>query len=158
MLIKFILNREPVSIEVPAYKRLSDVLREDYNLTGLRSACEKGFCGLCTVVLEGELVYSCMIPVFQIRGKSVLTIEGYATEEGFNDIFQGFKEAGVHLCDYCAPTRTLTTGILLDKYIRPDEKQLNEIVTSVKCNCTPYETLKQGILRSTEIRQRREKQ
>lgn len=158
MLIDFKLNRKAVSIEVPAYKRLADVLREDYGLTGLRSACGKGFCGLCTVVLEGELVYSCMIPAFLVRGKKVLTIEGYAQEEGFEDIFQGFKEKGVHLCDYCAPTRTLTAGVLLDKYIRPDEAQLREILTAVKCNCTPYETLKEGLLRSAAIRRRRLKE
>ena len=155
MLIEFELNGQDTSIEVPAYKRLSDVLREDYSLTGLRSACEKGFCGLCSVVLGGELVYSCMIPVFQIKGKSVQTIEGYAETEGFNDIVEGFKQTGVHLCDYCAPARTLTTGVLLDKFIRPEEKHINEILTTVKCNCTPYETLKEGILASAMIRQRR---
>ncbi len=155
MLIEFNLNGKDVSLEVPAYKRLSDILRENYNLTGLRSACRKGYCGLCTVVLEGELIYSCMLPVFQVKGKKVLTIEGYAEEEGFNDIFEGFKKAGVHLCDYCAPTRTLSTGILLDKYIRPDNQQMKEILTTVKCNCTPYETLKQGILKAAEVRQRR---
>ena len=158
MLIEFELNGENVSLEIPAYKRLSDVLREDYGLTGLRSACGKGFCGLCTVALDNELVYSCMVPVFQVKGKSVLTIEGYAEKEDFNDVFEGFKQAGVHLCDYCAPTRTLTTGILLDKYIRPDTTQMKEILTTVKCNCTPYETLKNGILLASEIRQRRLKQ
>ncbi|OQY35463.1 MAG: hypothetical protein B6241_00745 [Spirochaetaceae bacterium 4572_59] len=155
MLIEFVLNDEPTSVEVPAYKRLADVLREGFNLTGLRSACGKGYCGLCTVVLNEELVYSCMIPVFQIRGKSVQTIEGYAETEGFNDVFEGFKEAGVHLCDYCAPTRTLTTGILLDRYVRPDARQIEEILSSVKCNCTPYETLKKGILLTSQIRQKR---
>jgi len=155
MLVEFDLNGKSVSADVPAYKKLSDVLREDFQLTGLRSACGKGYCGLCTVVLDEELVYSCLIPVFQIRGRSVLTIEGYARQPGFGDIFEGFKQAGVHLCDYCAPTRTLTTGIMLDKYPRPDENQIREILTTVNCNCTPYETLKAGILQSSALRQRR---
>ncbi len=157
MLIEFNLNGSDTTIEVPAYKKLSEILRDHYNLTGLRSACGKGYCGLCTVVLDGELVYSCMVPVFQIKGKKVLTIEGYAELEDFNDVFEGFKQAGVHLCDYCAPTRTLSTGILLDKYIRPDKRQMKEILTTVKCNCTPYETLKKGILKASEVRQRRQK-
>ncbi len=155
MLIEFTLNSKEVSVDVPAYYRLSDVLRDNFGLHGLRNACRKGYCGLCSVVLEGKLVYSCLIPVFQVRGREIMTIEGYAKTEDFEDVFKGFKKEGVHLCDYCAPTRTLTTGILLDRYARPDEHQLMEILTTVNCSCTPYETLKAGILSAARFRQRR---
>ncbi|QEN07955.1 aldehyde oxidoreductase [Oceanispirochaeta crateris] len=155
MLIEFTLNSELVSLDVPAYYKLSDVLRDEFHLNGLRNACGKGYCGLCTVALDGKLVYSCLIPVFQVRGRSVMTIEGYAQTEEFEDVYQGFKQSGVHLCDYCAPTRTLTTGILLSENIRPDEAQIQEIITTVNCSCTPYETLKKGILMTSRLRQRR---
>jgi len=155
MLIEFTLNSKPVSIDVPAYYRLSDVLRNDFQMNGLRSACGKGYCGLCTVVMEGSLVYSCLIPAFQVRYKEIVTIEGYSESAAFEDIVTGFKQSGVHLCDYCAPTRALTTGIMLIKYPRPDENQLQEIITTVNCSCTPYETLKKGIIAVSRIRQRR---
>jgi len=157
MLIEFTLNTQKVSIDVPAYHRLSDVLRNEFQLNGLRNACGKGFCGLCTVVMDKKLVYSCLIPVFQVRDKEITTIEGYSQTDAFEDIFTGFKQSGVHLCDYCAPTRTLTTGILLDLNPRPDENQLLEIMTTVTCSCTPYETLKKGIIAASRIRQRRMK-
>lgn len=156
MLIEFTLNSNPVSIDVPAYYRLSDVLRNEFNLTGLRNACGKGYCGLCSVVVDRELIFSCLIPVFQIRNREVITIEGYAETDEFEDIFAGFKQAGVHLCDFCAPARCLTTGYLLDRYPRPDDRQLQEILTTVNCSCTPYETLKKGILAASRFRQRRQ--
>jgi carbon-monoxide dehydrogenase small subunit len=155
MLIEFSLNAKNISLVIAAYYRHSDVLRDKFQLKGLRNACEKGYCGLCTVVLDEKLVYSCLIPVFQVRGRNVMTIEGYAETEDFEDVYQGFKQSGVHLCDYCAPTRTLTTGILLNQYTRPDETQLQEIITTVNCSCTPYETLKKGIIMSSRLRQRR---
>lgn len=155
MLIPFKLNSKEVSVDVPAYFNLSDVLRDEFGMNGLRNACGKGYCGLCSVVLDGKLIYSCLIPVFQIRNKEVITIEGYAETEEFEDVYRGFKQVGVQLCDFCAPTRTLTTGILLDRYPRPDERQLQEILTTVNCSCTPYETLKSGIMAAARFRQRR---
>ncbi|MDC7232723.1 MAG: 2Fe-2S iron-sulfur cluster-binding protein [Spirochaetales bacterium] len=155
MLIPFTLNSKEVSVDVPAYYKLSDVLRDEFGMYGLRSACRKGYCGLCSVILDGKLVYSCLIPVFQIKNREILTIEGYAETEDFEDIYKGFKKEGVHLCDFCAPARTLSTGILLDRYPRPDERQLLEILTAVNCSCTPYETLKAGILTAARFRQRR---
>lgn len=155
MLIEFTLNSKIVSVDVPAYSRLSDVLRNDFHLTGSRNACGKGYCGLCSVCVDGKLSYSCLIPVFQVRDREVLTIEGYAELEEFEDVYEGFKQAGVHLCDYCAPTRSLTTGTLLNTFSRPDETQIQQILSCVNCSCTPYETLKKGIINVSRLRMRR---
>jgi carbon-monoxide dehydrogenase small subunit len=155
MLIEFKLNEKNVQADVPAYTPLSDVLRDEFGLNGLRNACGKGYCGLCSVVLDGKLVYSCLIPAFRARGRKILTIEGYAEGEEFEDIVRGFKSEGVHLCDYCAPARALSTGIMLKSFPRPDERQLQQIVTTVNCSCTPYETLKRGILHAARLLQRR---
>ncbi len=155
MLIEFELNKEAVRADVPAYTPLSDVLRDEFGLNGLRSACGKGYCGLCSIVLDDHLVYSCLIPAFQARDSRILTIEGYSGSEEFEDIVTGFKSEGVHLCDYCAPARALSTGIMLRQFPRPDEKQLRQIITTVNCSCTPYETLQKGILHAARLRQRR---
>lgn len=155
MLLDFTLNRREVSIDVPAYTPLSNLLRNEFSMNGLRNACGKGYCGLCSVVLDGQLVYSCLIPVFQVKGCDVMTIEGYSESEAFEDIFRGFKEAGVHLCDYCAPARALCTGVLLDRFPRPDEQQMQDILTTVNCSCTPYEALKKGVVLASRYRQRR---
>lgn len=155
MLIDFTLNGKAQSLDVPAYKRLSDLLREDFNLFGVKTGCRKGYCGLCTALLDDKLVYTCLIPTFMVKGRTIVTIEGYSKTAEFEDIARGFKQAGVQLCDYCSPSRTLLTGAMLSHIQRPDEEQLKEILTGVNCTCTPYETLKSGIMFAAMSRQRR---
>ena len=95
MTVSFILNGEDVSANVRSIDRLSDVLREAFGLLGLHSDCRCGRCGRCFVLLDGRLVPSCIVPAFSVRGKEVVTIEGFAQTEEYRDVAEGFKAAGV---------------------------------------------------------------
>src|SRR5271163_3577296 len=92
--ITLTINNEKKSIEVPAMKRLLDVLREDLHLTGTKEGCGEGECGACAVLLDGVLVNSCLIPALQVNGSRVCTIEGVATEGRLHPIQQSFLERG----------------------------------------------------------------
>ncbi len=155
MEVLFTLNGKRVRVDLPGYTKLSDVLRDHFGLTGLKNGCGRGFCGLCTAAVDGRLIYTCMYPLFQVRGKEVLTIEGYAQTEDFDDVYQGFFREKVHLCGYCVATRTLVTGLLLDRSPNLTEQNIQEIITTVNCTCTPYQSFRKGILRAAWHRRRR---
>ncbi len=155
MLIEFTLNNKEVSADVPAYTPVSQLLREHFKLYSLKDIRKGEQLGLSAILLERELVYGSIIPSFQIRNNKIMTMEGYALQPDFEDVFKGFKQAGVYLCDYCAPARTLCTGAMLQKFPRPDRTEVLEIIKTVNCSCTPYETLRRGILSAARFRQRR---
>ncbi len=156
MLIEFVLNGKNVSVDSPAYRPLSRLLREEFGLCGLKDVREGEGLGLSAVILDEELVYAALVPSFQVRNSTITTIEGYAQSPEFEDIVKGFKQAGTYLCGYCAPARALCTGFMLQKFPRPGMDDVMEIIKAVNCSCTPYETLKRGILSAARFRQRRQ--
>ncbi len=149
MTIIFNLNGKKVTIEARPDKRLSAVLRDDLNLKGVRKGCSSGHCGSCLIIMNDELVSSCIIPVFDARNKEIMTIEGFSQTKEFNDILIGFKEAGVQLCTYCAPSRVISTSYLLKKHSIPTEEQIKDILSSVQCRCSSYRLLEEGIIQAS---------
>ena len=149
MNITFNLNGKDVSIEVRPDKRLSSILRDDLNLKGVRKGCGTGHCGSCIIFLDDMLVSSCQIPAFASRHKKIITIEGLSQSREFNDILSGFKEAGVHLCAYCAPARIISTAYMLRKHIMPTEEQIIDNISSVQCRCSSFSHLKNGIIQAS---------
>jgi aerobic-type carbon monoxide dehydrogenase small subunit (CoxS/CutS family) len=157
MNITFNLNGKEVTVEARPDKRLVSLLREDLNLKGARRGCSNSRCGSCVVLLEDQLVSSCIIPVFAIRHKKVTTIEGFSQTKEFTDILSGFKEAGVHLCSYCAPARVITTAYLLRKQAKPTEEQIMDSISSVQCRCSNFSLLKKGIIQASLLYNKRKK-
>lgn len=149
MNITFKLNGKEVTVEARPDKRLSAILREDLNLKGVRKGCGSGHCGNCLIFLDDQLVSSCIIPAFSVRRKSVTTIEGFSQTKEFSDILTGFKEAGVHLCAYCAPARIISTAFMLRKHIVPTEEQIIDTISSVQCRCSSFSHLKKGIIQAS---------
>jgi len=149
MNITFNLNGKEVSVDSRPDKRLSALLRDDLNLKGLRKGCSNGHCGNCVVLMDDQLVSSCIIPAFAARHKIIITIEGFSQTKEFSDILTGFKEAGVHLCTYCAPARVLSTAYMLRKHIVPTVDQINDNISSVQCRCSSFSLLKQGIIQAS---------
>jgi carbon-monoxide dehydrogenase small subunit len=111
--LSFILNGEDVSARVRTVDRLSDLLRDSFGLFGVRSDCRCGRCGRCLVFLDGRLVPSCMVPAFRVRGREVVTIEGFAQTDEYQDILEGFSAAGVSTCGFCEEGKMMAVAALL---------------------------------------------
>jgi len=136
--IHFTLNGHPATVEVPPIKRLLDVLREDLHLTGAKEGCGEGECGSCSVLMNGELVNSCLVPILQAEGAQITTIEGVAIDERLHPIQQCFLEHGGAQCGICTPGMILATHHLLDKYPHPTMDQIKEGLAGNLCRCTGY--------------------
>jgi carbon-monoxide dehydrogenase small subunit len=136
--INVTINGNKKGVDVPPMKRLLDVLREDFHLTGTKEGCGEGECGACAVLLNGELVNSCLIPALQANGTSLCTIEGVSTEGRLHPIQQCFLEKGGAQCGICTPGMILATHQLLDKNPDPTLEQIQEGLAGNLCRCTGY--------------------
>jgi len=136
--IKFQINGEQREVDVPAMKRLLDVLREDLHLTGTKEGCGEGECGACAVLIDGVLVNSCLVPALQVEGSTVCTIEGVSTEGRLHGIQRCFLEQGGAQCGICTPGMIMATQHLLEKYPQPTEEQIREGLAGNLCRCTGY--------------------
>ena len=116
--IEFQVNGESHRLEVFPMARLLDVLREDLHLTGTKEGCGEGECGACTVKLSGESVNSCLVPVAQVAGASITTIEGVAQGDQLHAVQQAFIEHGGAQCGICTPGMILAAVDLLDRLLR----------------------------------------
>src|SRR5271170_7462181 len=117
--ISLIVNGEAKSIQAPPMKRLLDVLREDLHLTGTKEGCGEGECGSCSVLMNGELVNSCLVPVLQAKGATLCTIEGLASESGLHPVQQAFLKCGGAQCGICTPGMVMATIHLLNRNPQP---------------------------------------
>ncbi|WP_263368333.1 (2Fe-2S)-binding protein [Edaphobacter bradus] len=136
--ITFTINGAARTVQAPPMKRLLDVLREDLRLTGTKEGCGEGECGACAVILNGDLVNSCLIPVLQADGVEITTIEGLAHDERLHPIQQCFLENGGAQCGICTPGMILATHHLLSKHPHPSLVQIQEGLSGNLCRCTGY--------------------
>ena len=136
--ISLTINGEPKSIHVPPMKRLLDVLREDLHLTGTKEGCGEGECGSCSVLMNGDLVNSCLVPILQAQGATICTIEGMAEGDRQHPIQQCFLKYGGAQCGICTPGMILATEHLLRKYPQPTMEQIREGLAGNLCRCTGY--------------------
>ena len=136
--IQLTINGHERTIEAPPMKRLLDVLREDFQLTGAKEGCGEGECGSCSVLMNGDLVNSCLVPILQTEGAKITTIEGIAMTEKLHPIQQCFLEEGGAQCGICTPGMILATHHLLDKYPQPTLAQIQEGLAGNLCRCTGY--------------------
>jgi aerobic carbon-monoxide dehydrogenase small subunit len=136
------INGHETTIEAPPMKRLLDVLREDLHLTGAKEGCGEGECGACAVLMSGDLVNSCLIPVLQAEGTEITTIEGVAPligkDEKLHPIQQCFLEEGGAQCGICTPGMILAAHHLLEKHPQPTLLQIQEGLNGNLCRCTGY--------------------
>jgi aerobic carbon-monoxide dehydrogenase small subunit len=136
------VNGEPVEVEAPGMRRLLDVLREDLGLTGTKEGCGEGECGACTVLLDGQPVDSCLVPVCQAEGAVVATVEGLAepSPEGpvLDSLQAAFLEAGGAQCGICTPGMLMAARAYLDSGGDSDELAIREAIAGNLCRCTGY--------------------
>ena len=141
MKITLSVNGAAAVVEAPPMKRLLDVLREDLHLTGTKEGCGEGECGSCSVLMDGDLVNSCLIPVLQAEGAMICTIEGIARDGQLDPIQQCFLEQGGAQCGICTPGMILATRHLLEKYPQPTMEQIREGLAGNLCRCTGYKRI-----------------
>jgi carbon-monoxide dehydrogenase small subunit len=136
--ISLTVNGKPETVRVYPMDRLLDVLRHELGLTGTKEGCGEGECGSCSVLLDGVLVNSCLIPVLQANGANILTIEGLAPDGCLHALQQAFIECGGAQCGICTPGMILAARHLLNKKPRPTLEEIREGLSGNLCRCTGY--------------------
>lgn len=138
MIVKFVLNGELVSPDVDPSRRLIDILRDDFFLTGAKEGCGEGECGSCTVLMDGLPVHSCLVLAGQLEGHEVLTVEGLA-QNGELDLLQNaFVENNAVHCGFCTPGMIMSAKGLLMKNPDPAEAEIREALSGNICRCSDY--------------------
>lgn len=150
MKITFTLNGESVTVDTTLSMRLLDVIRNDLGLTGTKEGCGEGECGACQVYLDGKLVNSCLVPMNNVIGKDVMTIEGFAQTEAYKKIEKGYIEEGGVQCGFCTPGMVMATHALLRDNPHPDEAEIREGLAGNICRCTGYQTIFKAIHKLAE--------
>jgi carbon-monoxide dehydrogenase small subunit len=139
---RFTINGAPAETDAPGMRRLLDVLREDLGLTGTKEGCGEGECGACTVLVEGLVVDSCLVPICQVDGADIRTVEGLATPtpEGpaLDALQQAFLETGGAQCGICTPGMLMAARAYIDAGGGPDEDAIREAIAGNLCRCTGY--------------------
>jgi len=136
--ISFAVNGEPKTVHVYPMERLLDVLRQHLQLTGTKEGCGEGECGSCAVLMDGILVNSCLVPVLQAAGSSVITIEGLAAGETLHVLQEAFLECGGAQCGICTPGMILAAVHLLNGTPAPTTEEIREGLSGNLCRCTGY--------------------
>ncbi len=144
--IAFAVNGHPVTVTAGPATRLSDVLREELALTGTKVGCEAGDCGACTVLLDGAQVCACLMPVAQVAGRSVQTVEGLAGDPAARRLQESFHRHNAAQCGMCTPGMLMAAADLLRRQPHPDERQVKDALAGVLCRCTGYWAIVRAVL------------
>jgi len=144
--ISFTLNGRLQEIEVQPHELLLDVVRERLGLTGVKRSCDVQVCGACTLLVDGRPVSACTTLAFEVRGRSVLTIEGLAENGKLHPLQQAFIEHGGFQCGFCTPGMILAAKALLDENPDPSEAELKHFMHGNICRCTGYKKIIESIM------------
>ena len=137
-IINLTINKEQYEVAVEPNKTLADLLRYDLGLTGTKKGCDTGDCGACTVVLDGDVVNSCLVLALQADGTTVETIEGLSNEDGLHPLQEAFVEKGAIQCGFCTPGMIMSAKNLLDKNNNPSDTEIRKGLSGNLCRCTGY--------------------
>jgi len=148
--IELKVNGESHKLDVFPMSRLLDVLREDLRLTGTKEGCGEGECGACTVILNGQIVNSCLVPVAQVAGAEITTIEGVADGDQLHAVQQAFIEHGGAQCGICTPGMILAAVDLLERHPAPSEADIRIGLAGNLCRCTGYMKIFESVVRACQ--------
>jgi len=142
------VNGEAKTLHAYPLERLLDVLRQQLHLTGTKEGCGEGECGACTVFIDGEIVNSCLVPVTQVEGASITTIEGIASEEQLHSVQQAFIDCGGAQCGICTPGMVMAAVDLLGRNPNPTEANIRNGLAGNLCRCTGYMKIFDAVVRA----------
>src|SRR5713226_5119116 len=144
------VNGKPRTLHAYPMERLLDVLREQLRLTGTKEGCGEGECGACSVMIDGEIVNSCLVPVAQVTGASIQTIEGIASEDQLHAVQQAFIECGGAQCGICTPGMVMAAVNLLGHTPNPTEDEIRNGLAGNLCRCTGYMRIFESVVRACQ--------
>jgi carbon-monoxide dehydrogenase small subunit len=159
--VAFTVNGAATELDVPGMRRLLDVLREDLGLTGTKEGCGEGECGACSVLVDGEIVDACLVPVCQIDGHDVLTVEGLGparvadaapTPLDLDPLQAAFLETGGAQCGICTPGMLMAGHAFLASDAAPTDDAIREAIAGNLCRCTGYVKIVEAIALAAERR------
>jgi carbon-monoxide dehydrogenase small subunit len=151
------VNGDHREIGVASHWTLLEALRYGLGLTGSKQGCDKGDCGACTVLLDGEPVLSCITPALEAEGREVTTVEGLATADGPHPLQQAFGERGAAQCGFCTPGILMSAAALLRRNAEPTRQEVKEALAGNLCRCTGYTKILEAVeLAAARIRESRE--
>jgi aerobic carbon-monoxide dehydrogenase small subunit len=148
--LQCMVNGKRQTLEAYPMERLLDVLREQLHLTGTKEGCGEGECGACSVFINGEIVNSCLVPVAQVEGAEIKTIEGVATGAQLHAVQQAFIDCGGAQCGICTPGMVLAAVNLLERNPHPDEAEIRTGLAGNLCRCTGYMKIFESVIRACE--------
>jgi carbon-monoxide dehydrogenase small subunit len=140
-IVSFILNGRQTEVLVQPLTTLQTVLREQLGFTGTKVGCKQGGCGSCTVIVEGQSMLSCLLPIENVAAKNVTTLEGVTPLEGLHPIQQAFFDNFATQCGYCTPGMIMTSVALLNRNPNPTRAEIVEALSGNICRCTGYEPI-----------------
>ncbi len=146
--IRCSVNGKPQTLHAYPMERLLDVLREQLRLTGTKEGCGEGECGACSVMIDGRIVNSCLVPVAQVEGTEIKTIEGVATGDQLHRVQQAFIECGGAQCGICTPGMVLAAVNLLERTPNPTEAEIRNGLAGNLCRCTGYMKIFESVVRA----------
>ena len=153
MLIRFEVNGISQEVDALPMRRLLDVLREDLRLTGTKEGCGEGECGACSVIIDGMVINSCLVPACQVDGSTILTVEGLARDGRLDPLQQAFLECGGAQCGICTPGMLIAARALLDENAQPTRDAIKEAIAGNLCRCTGYVKIIDAIEHAVAMKQ-----
>lgn len=144
------VNGESRTLYAYPMERLLDVLREQLRLTGTKEGCGEGECGACSVMIDGQIVNSCLVPVAQVEGASIQTIEGIASDDQLHAVQQAFIECGGAQCGICTPGMVLAAVNLLEREPNPSDADIRNGLAGNLCRCTGYMKIFESVVRACQ--------
>ena len=136
--IKLKVNCLEYEVLIKPHWTLLDVLRNEIGLMGTKKGCDKGECGACTVIMNGEAILSCLVLAIQCQGKNILTIEGLAQDGKLDSLQDAFVKYGAIQCGFCTPGMIMASRALLNKITHPSEEEIKRGLSGNLCRCTGY--------------------
>ena len=143
--IFFTVNGRRATVHAHPMERLLDVLRQQLSLTGVKEGCGEGECGSCSILMNGVLVNSCLVPILQAKDTDIVTIEGLASEGRLHILQQAFLDCGGAQCGICTPGMILAAFHLLSKNPQPSREEIGEALSGNLCRCTGYTQILESV-------------
>ena len=145
-----VVNGESKRLQAHPMARLLDVLREQLHLTGTKEGCGEGECGACSVFINGKIVNSCLVPVAQVQGAEIKTIEGVASDNQLHAVQQAFIDCGGAQCGICTPGMVLAAVDLLERNPNPNAAEIRTGLAGNLCRCTGYMKIFESVVRAVQ--------